>query len=189
MKINYIFLILMVLAIAVLGCEQALTDDTSKDSMMEKESMKEDDTAMQKDESMMEEESMMEKDAMTESSYSGKVLAGTASKYLEFSKADYDKALKENKKILLYFYASWCTICRSEQPETFAAFNELNDSDLIGFRVNYKDGDDDGDEKELAKQFGIAYQHTKVILSDGKQVAKFPDSWDRQRYLDELAKA
>ena len=195
MRINYIFFILVILIIAVSGCEQAIDEAMSEDSMMEKESMQKDDAAMQKDEAMMEKDdsammedsSMMEKDSMMGYSYSGKVLAGTTSKYLEFSKADYDNALSENKKILLYFYASWCPICKKEQPETFAAFNELNDSNIVGFRVSYNDNED-ADEKALAKQFGIAYQHTKVILKDGKQAAKFPDSWNRQRYLDEFAK-
>ncbi len=123
------------------------------------------------------------------SGYAGKVLAGNdKTKYLEFNKADYDKALTEKKKILLYFYASWCPICRLEQPDTFAAFNEIKDPELIGFRVNYKDGDTDADEEALAKEFGVAYQHTKVILKDGERVVKAPDSWDKQRYLDELAK-
>jgi len=117
-----------------------------------------------------------------------KVLAGTTSKYLEFNKADYDKALKEKKKVLLYFYANWCPTCKKEQPETFAAFNELNDPDLIGFRVNFRDSDTDADEEALAKEFGVSYQHTKVILKNGQRVLKAPDSWNKQRYLDELAK-
>ena len=130
----------------------------------------------------------MMKGEMMESSHMGKVLAGTTSKYIEFNKEDYDKALKENKTILLYFYASWCPICKIEQPETMAAFNELNNSNLVGFRVHYNDGEDNADAKALAQQFQIPYQHTKVIIKDGKQVLKAPDSWDKQRYLTELAK-
>lgn len=117
-----------------------------------------------------------------------KVLAGNQARYLEFSKKDYESALKDNKKILLYFYANWCALCKREQKETFAAFNELHDSDWVGFRVNYKDSDTDKDEEDLAREFGISYQHTKVILKDGKIVLKAPDSWDKERYLEEIAK-
>jgi thiol-disulfide isomerase/thioredoxin len=142
-----------------------------------------------KDAMMQKENAMMEKGSMMDSSYTGKVLAGTEStKYLDFTKADYDKALKDKKKILLYFYASWCPTCKKEQPETFAAFNELNDPDLIGFRVNFRDSDTDADEEQLAKDLGVSYQHTKVILKEGQRVLKAPDSWGKQRYLDELAK-
>ncbi|MBS3101780.1 thioredoxin family protein [Candidatus Woesearchaeota archaeon] len=142
------------------------------------------------DGSFMKAGEMMEDNdgGMMEASYLGKVLAGSTTKYLEFKKADYDKALKENKKILLYFYASWCPTCRAEQPETFAAFDEINDSDLIGFRVNFRDSDTDADEEAIAKEFGVSYQHTKVILKNGERVLKAPDSWDRQRYLEELKK-
>jgi len=131
---------------------------------------------------------MMEDEGMMEAEYHGKVLAGKTTPYLDFNKEDYENALKENRVILLNFYANWCPLCRQEQPEAFAAFNGLNDENIIGFRVNYKDSETDAGEEALAKQFGIAYQHTKVILKDGKQVAKFPDSWDRQRYLDVLGK-
>lgn len=181
--ITYLALILAFSA-ALLGCTQAETSMEKKDAMMEK-----DNSIMEKDASAMTKEETMEKDAMMDKPYAGKILAGTGStKYLDFSKADYDKALQENKKILLYFYASWCPLCKKEQPEIFAAFNELNDPELVGFRVNYKDGDDDETEKALAKEFGIGYQHTKVILKDGQRVLKAPDSWDKERYLEELGK-
>ena len=138
---------------------------------------------------MMEGSEEKEVAMMEKSSYTGKVLAGTEkTKYLDFNKADYEKALKEKKKILLYFYANWCPLCKKEQPETFAAFNEINDPDLVGFRVNFRDSDTDADEEQLAKDFGVSYQHTKVILKDGQRVLKAPDSWDKQRYLDEIAK-
>ena len=179
MKTNYLLILLAVFSIALIGCVQTETAMEKKDEMTGKEN------AMIKEGAIMEKEESM----MDQSEYSGKMLAGTGStKYLDFNKADYDKALKEKKKILLYFYANWCPLCKKEQLETFAAFNEINDADLIGFRVNYRDGDDDEFEKALAKEFGVGYQHTKVILKDGKRVGKFPDSWDKERYLDELKK-
>lgn len=166
MRANSFLVLLAIFSVAIFGCTRSATTDA------------------------MEKDVMVEKDkAMMEKSYTGKVLAGTEStKYLDFNKADYDKALKEKKKILLYFYANWCPICRAEQSETFAAFNEINDPDLIGFRVNYRDSGADADEDALAKEFGVSYQHTKVLLKEGQRVGKWPDSWAKQRYLDELSK-
>ncbi len=138
---------------------------------------------------MMEGKGMMKNESkIMGSEYKGKILAGTASKYLEFNKADYESALKEKKKIVLNFYANWCPTCKAEEPEIFAAFNGLKDESVIGFRVNFRDSNTDADEEALAKEFGISYQHTKVILKDGQKFGKWPDSWDKQRYLDEISK-
>lgn len=120
--------------------------------------------------------------------YSGEVLAGNSAPYLVFNKADYDKAIASGKIVFLDFFANWCPICRAEAPEIKAGFDGLTRSDIVGFRVNYNDSDTDDDEKELAKQFGITYQHTKVILKDGREVFKSLDQWDRETFNSELSK-
>ena len=118
----------------------------------------------------------------------GTVLAGTTTPYIDFNTADYEKALAENKVILLNFYANWCSECRAEQPRIFAAFSQLDNPAVVGFRVNYKDSDTNSVESQLAEKFGITYQHTKVIIKNGQRALKAPDSWDEQRYLSELSK-
>src|SRR5688572_2117809 len=87
--------------------------------------------------------------AQTAPGYSGKLLSGQSSPYLEFNKPDYEKALKENKIILLNFYANWCPICRAEATEINEGFNLTNNQNLIGFRVNFNDTETDEDEKQL----------------------------------------
>lgn len=59
-------------------------------------------------------------------------------------------------------------------------------SGVAGFIVNYKDSETSADEVTSAKQFGIAYQHTKVFVKNGEQVGKFTDSWDTERYISEI---
>jgi len=118
--------------------------------------------------------------------YSGKVLAGDTSPYLEFKKGDYDKALSDNKIIVLDFYANWCPICQEEAPNIIAGFNELQTDKVIGFRVNYNDTETDNDEKELAGNYSITYQHTKVIIKDGKEVIRSLESWDKETFLKEV---
>lgn len=120
--------------------------------------------------------------------YAGNVISGNISPYIEFNKADYDKALSEGKIIFLDFYATWCPICRAEAPNIEAGFNELENGSVIGFRVNYNDPETDDDEKALAKQFGVTYQHTKVIIRDGQQVLKDGESWTREMFTEEINK-
>lgn len=169
--------------------------NSSADAMMEKDSdsMMEDKSGsmMEKDDSaMMEknESAMMEsEDSMMEHSYVGKTLAGTTTPYLEFNKNDYMDAIADGKVILLNFYANWCPVCKDEQVEAFDAFNDLDNKNVIGFRVNYKDSDTDDDEVALAKQFGITYQHTKVLLINGTQSLKTLESWSKADYVAQLA--
>lgn len=116
------------------------------------------------------------------------VLAGNPSKLYDFNKTKYDEALKSDKLVVLYFYANWCPICKAEVPKMYEAFNELTTDKVIGFRVNYNDNETDQDEVALAKEFGVAYQHTKVFLKNGQRILKSPESWDKQRYLDEINK-
>ena len=116
----------------------------------------------------------------------GAVLAGTTTKYSEFTKAEYDKALADGKTVLLYFFADWCPVCQHEQQDTKAAFAELQDPNIVGFRVHYKDSGVDQDMKDLVTKYGITYQHTKVIIK-GNEIRKSLESWDKERYLQELA--
>lgn len=117
------------------------------------------------------------------------VLAGKSSPLYDFSKAKYDEAIASDKLVVLYFYADWCPICREEVPKMYEAFNELTSDKVIGFRVNYNDNETDDNEVSLAKEFGVAYQHTKVFVQNGQRILKSPESWEKQRYLDEIQKA
>jgi thiol-disulfide isomerase/thioredoxin len=117
---------------------------------------------------------------------SGEVLAGSTTPYVDFNRDDYDRALREGRTIMLYFYANWCPICRVELSRTRAAFDELNLPGIVGFQVSYNDNETDDFEENLARQFGIAYQHTKVILKGGQQVLKNGETWGKDRYIEEL---
>jgi hypothetical protein len=47
-------------------------------------------------------------------------------------------------------------------------------ADVTLFRVNYNDTDTDQEEKDLAKQYAVTYQHTFVQIDEGgKEVTRW----------------
>jgi thiol-disulfide isomerase/thioredoxin len=133
---------------------------------------------------------VMKNEVIKKDTSTGVVLAGKSAPLLDFTRADYDAAIKSDKLVVLYFYANWCPICKEEIANAlYPAFNELTTDKVIGIRVNYKDSDTDEDEKNLARQYGIPYQHTKVFIKNGQQILKAPDGWDKARYLTEINNA
>lgn len=119
--------------------------------------------------------------------YQGTRLAGSATTPLiDFNAADYQAAKNSGSVVVLYFYADWCPICRAEFPKMQAAFDQLDGKAVVGFRVNYKDNATDDVEEDLAREFGVSSQHTKIFLKDGQRVLKSPETWSTDRYLQEI---
>lgn len=105
-----------------------------------------------------------------------------AKNYYVFSQKDYDQALKSDKLIFLDFYAAWCPICRSEEPDLKAGFNKLNSDSVIGFRVNYDS------EKDLVAKLYVPHQHYKVVIRDEKILLKSGDAWSTDTFVAQLSK-
>ncbi len=100
--------------------------------------------------------------------------------YYVYEKAAYENAVAQNKTVYLEFYAAWCPVCKQMEPEIVAAFNELENPNIIGFRVNYDT------ETSLKKQFQIPYQHTRVIIKNGVQVQKSSNAWTKEQIKEAL---
>src|SRR3989338_1209747 len=83
------------------------------DKMTEEDVMMEEVDAMLSDDLMMDDLKEIEGIMDGETGYTGALLAGSlrASPLLDFTKADYDKAIASDRLVVLYFYANWCPIC------------------------------------------------------------------------------
>ncbi|MBI4092155.1 MAG: thioredoxin family protein [Candidatus Levybacteria bacterium] len=121
--------------------------------------------------------------------YQGNVLAGNTAYYIEYNRADYEKAVSDGRVIFLDFYANWCPLCRTQAPEINAVFDNLESDKIVGFRVNYNDSETDQDEKEFAKALAITYQDTKIILKDGRAIFRTSEFVTEEQLLAEINKA
>ncbi len=151
-----------------------------------------DDSALVANEKMAKEDAA-EKTAMAEKeATAGKdAIAKDNSFYKPFSKSEYDAAIASQKIIFLEFYANWCPSCAAQKPINEGAFASAQiPKNVAGFQVNYKDSDTDADEVVLAKQFGITYQHTRVVLKvDGSVSGKSTGNIGEEQILAMLTAA
>jgi thiol-disulfide isomerase/thioredoxin len=93
------------------------------------------------------------------------------SRYIQYSKAALEKAAATRR--VLFFYASWCPTCRPADANFTQNTNKIPE-DVTLVRVNYNDPETDQEERDLAKKYGITYQHTFVQIDNtGKEVTKW----------------
>lgn len=78
----------------------------------------------------------------------------------------------DNKRVL-FFYANWCPTCIPVDKVFMNQESQIPEGISV-IRINYNDTETDKEEKDLAKKYGITYQHTFVqIDSDGNEVTKW----------------
>lgn len=123
-----------------------------------------------------EEGAMMEKETV---SYSGEVIAGSATPYIRYNKADFDKALDEGKAVYVYFYATWCPLCKAERPSVLSGFDGLGETGAVGFEAHWGDGQNTAEDDNLARDYGVSSQHTHIFIGkDGKVAERVIGSLD-----------
>lgn len=125
----------------------------------------------------------------TVSGYKGELMAGSKTPYIRYNKADFEKAKSEGKIIYLYFYATWCPICVLERPNIFKAFEEVNYDNVVGFEVHFNDGKTTKEDEDLAKELGVAYQHTTIIFNkEGNEAYRSLSRINKDKIKEEIAK-
>lgn len=88
-----------------------------------------------------------------------------APNYYQYNEETYAEAQKSGKKVVLYFWAPWCTTCASVDLDLVNGVVQVPD-DIILLRIDYDA------ESELRKQYGVVTQHTFVqVDQDGKTLA------------------
>ena len=160
-----IFAIIAVVAVLGFGAYSLSQNSSRADSVMQKttqESMEKTGTPEQEAMEKKEGEAMVKKT-------DDKMMAD--SRYVEYSKTALEKAATDRR--VLFFYASWCPTCRPADANFKENISKIP-QDVTVIRVNYNDPETDQEEKDLAKKYGITYQHTFIqIDSTGEEVTKW----------------
>lgn len=86
-------------------------------------------------------------------------------RYYTYSPSLLQKSLSEGKKVLLYFYAPWCTTCSSLDIE-IARDPGIIPSDVFVLRIAYDE------PSPLKIKYGITLPHTFVWVADDGAVIK-----------------
>jgi thiol-disulfide isomerase/thioredoxin len=124
-----------------------------------------------KDKEMMKPETQASSGAMMEKQVMMNDQAMMSTGYLNYSADILEKTVSSRR--VLFFYANWCPTCKVAD-ESFNANLDKLPSNLALIKINYSDSETDASEKELARKYGITYQHTFVqIDSQGKEITKW----------------
>lgn len=177
--------VLLVGALILVGCTQQASSGSQTTVLEDGTMVKPDGTMIKPDGTIVNPDG-----TMTEPTDSGNAQTDSESPYVPFSQAAFDAAKASGKKIFLNFYANWCPICKAAEPKVTGGFAQCNNSDIVGFQVNYNDNQTDADELALAQTYNVTYQHTYVYVDSDGQSVLFKQSganWSETELANQLS--
>jgi len=83
---------------------------------------------------------------------------------LEITKENFKETVKNNKLVVVDFWAPWCGPCRMVAPIIEELAEEYKDKGVVVGKINTDE------EQELAIQFGIRSIPTVLFIKDGEVV-------------------
>ena len=78
--------------------------------------------------------------------------------------SEFDELVKNNKTVVVDFFATWCGPCKMFSPILEKLSEEEKDVKVVKVDVD--------EEEDLAYRFGISSIPTVIIFKDGKPVSK-----------------
>ena len=78
-------------------------------------------------------------------------------RYTDYTQDAFNKAVQDNKNIVLFFHASWCPTCRALDQEIKNGLSRVPTNTEI-FKIDFENSGG------LVRQYGITTQHTTVYL-------------------------
>jgi thioredoxin 1 len=100
-----------------------------------------------------------------------------------FSDEAFQKAQAAGKPILIDVYASWCPICRRQQPILSELIAQPKFRTLTVFRIDWDT------QKEAVKRFGVTYQSTLIVFKGANEAGRSVGDSRRESIAELLDKA
>lgn len=87
--------------------------------------------------------------------------------YKDYTENTLNEALNNNKKVVLFFHAKWCSECKADDADINANLEKIP-AEITILKANYDT------EKTLKQKYAITYQNTYVLIdSSGLLVKKW----------------
>ena len=99
---------------------------------------------------------------------------------ISVDKSNFDALVKENKKLLLDFYADWCGPCRMVAPIIHEIAEERDDVTVGKINVD--------ENMELAMRFGIVSIPTIILMENGEVVTKMVGARSKSEIIAAIEK-
>ena len=99
---------------------------------------------------------------------------------ISVDKSNFDALVKENKKLLLDFYADWCGPCRMVAPIIHEIAEERDDVTVGKINVD--------ENMELAMKFGIVSIPTIILIENGEIVEKMVGARSKSEIIAAIEK-
>jgi thioredoxin 1 len=90
-----------------------------------------------------------------------------------FDAKAFEQAQADGKTVLIDVYASWCPVCKKQQPTV--ARLEKEKPGLIVYEVNFDN------DKTVLKRFGVQSQSTLIVFKGAKEVGRSTGESDPAR--------
>ena len=98
---------------------------------------------------------------------------------MDLNKNNFKNTLKNNKVVLVDFWAEWCGSCRMLTPTIELLEQEYKDKAVIG-KINTEQ------EQELAREFGIRSIPTVIIFKEGVEMERIGGASSKSTYSDKI---
>lgn len=103
-------------------------------------------------------------DATPESEIAEVLPTEIPSRYINYTKDEYDKALLEKRVTVLFFTSNWCSSCTNQDLVNKSVFDTLKTQGVVGLNIHILDSETTTETTSLSKKFDVTKENTIVIL-------------------------